>query len=394
MAPFSSHLQARLRRFCETTPRKQLEVIINRLERRAGRLRTLSGPQRIDIIPTYKCNLRCVGCVHYQTEGPKDLQIDLFKKILDETAPWVIQYKFCSIGEPFLNRQVPEMMEMAGRRGVGFMLVTNGTLVTPELAEHIITKTRTDVLTFSVDGARAETCEGLRRGLSFEKLINGISAVAEAKKRHSLSRPVIQANFVAMSDNSPELPDLVRLAAKIGIDEVNVNYLTVEGETEFSNSLFDKPDLQRNIWAEARAAADEVGIPLHLPTDISNTNCCQKCIFPWDTMIIDTDGTARMCYFSWEEAIGNVNIDGGVRAVWNNPIYQKVRATIESDDPFYRYCDICGRRKGWSDKQAHIGKNDSNAEMFTFNWNCPGAPAKPSGNKLGNPLINKSDSSK
>ena len=385
MTAFGSHLQARWRRFRTTTPRKQCEIVLNRFERRQGKSKIQSGPLRIDIIPTYRCNLRCVGCVHYQSEGPKDLDFDLFRRILSETASRTIQYKFCSIGEPFMNRDVPEMMAMAAKQGVGFMLVTNGTLVTPELAEHIITQTRTDVLTFSVDGAKAKTCEGLRRGLKFDKLLNGISAVVDAKRRHGKSRPVVQANFIAMRDNSPELPDLIRLAKKIGIDDVNVNYLTVEGETEMKNSLFGQTELQKEYFAAARAAATETGVALHLPPDLDEDSWREKCFFPWDTMIIDTDGTARLCYFSWEENIGNIVTDGGVRAVWNNAILRKVRETIESGSPFYNYCTHCGRRVGFSRLAANVGKNKDNAELFSFDWNRPDAPKRPEGKQLGNP---------
>lgn len=387
MAAQRSHWQARWRRFRTTSPRRQCQIIVNRLERRQGASKILSGPLRIDIIPTYRCNLRCVGCVHYQSEGPKDLDLDLFSRILNETAANTIQYKFCSIGEPFMNRHVPEMMAMAAKRGVGFLLVTNGTLVTPELADHLVSNTRTDVLTFSVDGATAETCEGLRRGLKFEKLLGGINSVVEAKRRHGKTRPVVQANFVAMRDNSPELPDLIRLAAKIGIDDVNVNYLTIEGETDKDNSLFEQPSLQKEIFAAARAASIETGVALHLPPDLDDGTWRNKCFFPWDTMIIDTDGTARLCYFSWEETIGNVVTDGGVRAVWNNAILQKVRETIESDRPFYRYCSDCGRRVGFSQMAANLGKNKENAERFEFDWDRGDAPRQAGGKKLLNPDI-------
>jgi MoaA/NifB/PqqE/SkfB family radical SAM enzyme len=387
MAASGSHWQARWRRFRSTSVRRQCQIVVNRFERKQGTARIWSGPLRIDIIPTYRCNLRCVGCVHYKSDGPKDLDLDLFGRILDETAATTIQYKFCSIGEPFMNPNVPEMMAMAAKRGVGFMLVTNGTLVTPELADHIVANTRTDVLTFSVDGAKAKTCEGLRRGLKFEKLLGGISAVIEAKRRYGKTRPVIQANFVAMRDNSPELPDLIRLAGKIGIDDVNVNYLTIEGETDNNNSLFDHPAEQKEIFSAARAAAAESGVVLHLPPDLDDTSWRDRCFFPWDTMIIDTDGTARMCYFSWEENIGNIVTDGGVKKVWNNAILQKVRETIGSDRPFYHYCADCGRQVGFSRMAANMGKNKENAQRFTFDWQRDDAPPRATGNKLKNPGI-------
>ena len=339
----------------------------------------------LDLVPSHRCNLRCVGCVHYDNEGPGDLSLEFFRSILDESVPWVVQYRFCSLGEPLMNRDMPEILELAARAGVGSNLMTNGTLISPELAEHMIAKCRLDILTFSIDGASAEMCERLRRGLKFEDLLAGIAAVVEAKRRHGADRPVVQANTIAMRENIDELPDLVRLAARVGIEDVNVHFLTVEGETGFANSLFDEPDLQADRFSEARRVAQEFGVVLHLPPDIADEGFRKRCYLPWDTLIIDTDGTARLCYFSWEEPVGNVVEDGGIRAVWNNALYQTVRGTIETGCPFYRYCEHCGYRNGYSRREAHEGKSDSNAQLFSFDWERRGAPAKPGGTRLMNP---------
>lgn len=338
----------------------------------------------LDLVPTYRCNLRCVGCVHYKSEGPRDLEIDAFRRILEESAPWVVQYRLCSLGEPFMNRDVPEMLGLAAGRGIGTNVMTNGMLVTPDLADFLMGAAKLDILTFSIDGATAETCERLRRGLVFQDLLKAVSAVAEAKRRHGAAT-VIQANTIAMMDNIEELPDLVRLAADVGIEDINVNYLTVEGETDLSNSLFDHPDTQHRLFVDALRVAEEQGVVLHLPPDVTDRAFRSRCILPWDTLIIDTDGTARMCYYSWEETVGNIWSDGGIRRVWNNAIYQAVRGTIESECPFYRYCAHCSHRIGFSRIEAHVGKHPENAHLFAFDWERADAPTRPAGTPLKNP---------
>jgi len=376
---------ARIQRFARLSARQRNQLVLNRMERRAKARKLQSGPRMLDLVPTHRCNLRCVGCVHYDNEGPGDLSLPFFRSILEESAPWVVQYRFCSLGEPLLNKDIPEMLELAARAGIGCNLMTNGTLLTRELAEHLISKARLDILTFSIDGATAETCESLRRGLKFDALLDAVAAVVDAKRRAGLDHPVIQANSIAMKDNIDELPDLVRLAGRVGIEDLNVHFLTVEGETGFASSLFDEPERQRRVFEEARRAGQDLGVVLHLPPDIDDTSFRQRCYLPWDTLIIDTDGTARMCYFSWEEAVGNVVEDGGIRAVWNNALYQMVRGTIETECPFYRYCGHCGYRVGYARREAHEGKNASNADLFSFDWEREGAPPRPSGTRLANP---------
>lgn len=376
---------ARLHRFARLSTLQRNQLLLNRAER-GLKARTLrSGPRMLDLVPSHRCNLRCVGCVHYDNEGPGDLSLGFFKSILKESAPWVVQYRFCSLGEPLMNRDMPEILELAARAGVGCNLMTNGTLLTPELAEHLMVRARLDILTFSIDGATAETCERLRRGLKFDKLMGAVSSVVDAKRRHGVDHPVIQANTIAMKDNIEELPDLVRLAGRSGIEDLNVHFLTVEGETGFASSMFDDPSRQKRIFDEAARVGQELGVVLHLPPDIDDETFRQRCYLPWDTLIIDTDGTARMCYFSWEESVGNVVEDGGIRAVWNNAIYQAVRGTIETRCPFYKYCAHCGYRVGYSRREAHEGKSASNAQLFSFDWSREGAPPLPSGSRLSNP---------
>jgi MoaA/NifB/PqqE/SkfB family radical SAM enzyme len=304
--------------------------------------------------------------VHYKTEGPLDLEPEFFKYILEESASRVIRFRLCSLGEPFLNPNTPEMLRMAGERGIGCNVMTNGTIMGRDLADFLIGSTRTDMLTFSIDGAKAGTCEKLRRGLDFGKLLSNIAAVAEAKRRHKAHRPVIQANFVAMRDNAGELPDLVRLAAEIGIEDIDVNYLTTEGETDISGSLFRYPDLQKQAFREAHRITEEVGVVLHLPPDVTDGGFRARCTLPWDSMIIDTDGTARLCHYSWEEVVGNLRTDGGILAVWNNAVYREVRRTMDSETPAYRYCAHCAMRRGFSRIEAHMGKNNGNADIFRF----------------------------
>jgi len=374
---------ARFRRFARLSARQRNQVLLNRFERRTRRTRLLSGPRMLDLVPTHRCNLRCVGCVHYKTEGPGDLGLDAFRRILAESAPWVVQYRFCSLGEPLMNRDVPDMLALAAGRGIGANVMTNGMLLTPELADFVMGSAKVDILTFSIDGATAETCERLRRGLVFDQLLTAVRGVADAKLRHAAGT-VIQANTIAMMDNVEELPDLVRLAAEVGIEDINVNYLTIEGETDLSNSLFDHPELQRRVFGEAMRVAEEKGVVLHIPPDVTDHSFRSKCILPWDTLIVDTDGTARMCYYAWEESVGNIWSDGGIRRVWNNAIYRKVRATIESGCPFYRYCAHCSHRIGFSRIEAHTGKNPENADLFSFDWGRPDAPPRPAGSPLTN----------
>ena len=54
-----------------------------------------------------------------------------------------------------------------------------------------------------------------------------------------------------MASNLHELPDLVRLAAEIGIEEVKVVYLTVFDDALRADSLWDRQSEVRDVFAQA-----------------------------------------------------------------------------------------------------------------------------------------------
>lgn len=88
-----------------------------------------------------------------------------------------------------------------------------------------------------------------------------------------------------MRSNLHELPDLVRLAAEIGIEEVKVVYLTVFGEDLMNESLWGCENEIRTVFDEAIAVGEELGIVLKLPhipgEDIAESKLHKDCFVAW-----------------------------------------------------------------------------------------------------------------
>src|SRR3989344_4099762 len=88
-------------------------------------------PYTIMIEPTNICNLKCplcptgVGELH-RASGLMDL--DNFKKFIDEVSGHVLHLRMWNWGEPFLNRNIGEMVSYAKAGGMFVNLSTNGTM--------------------------------------------------------------------------------------------------------------------------------------------------------------------------------------------------------------------------------------------------------------------------
>lgn len=86
-----------------------------------------------------RCNLHCVHC--YSDSSNREFGGELTtaegKALLDDLADFEVPALLLSGGEPLLRPDVFELIEHGRARGLRITLSTNGTLITPEVAERI-----------------------------------------------------------------------------------------------------------------------------------------------------------------------------------------------------------------------------------------------------------------
>jgi len=93
-------------------------------------------PFTILIDPTSACNLRCEGCWAGAQMKHDTLSYELLDKILTEAKELGIYWITMSGGEPFAY---PHLFEIAEKHNdMAFMIYTNGTLITDEVADKIV----------------------------------------------------------------------------------------------------------------------------------------------------------------------------------------------------------------------------------------------------------------
>jgi MoaA/NifB/PqqE/SkfB family radical SAM enzyme len=241
-------------------------------------------------------------------------------------------------------------------------------LMNDEIARALIKDCYMYLLNFSFDAATKETLESIRRGARYETVLANIEKVKRAKMDAGAELPCLAIRFAAMKRNIHELPSLVDLAKKVGIEKITVEYLLVTEETPPEESLFFHQNLARRYFQEAAVKAQEKGIVLELPEPMdTKLQTPRKCDMPWTFIKIDTDGTARFCYKSWDRPIGNVLKVNDFKELWNCPRYQAIRKTVNTQEPFFLYCKICSARWGRSEAYHHIQKpSEAVAGLYCF----------------------------
>jgi len=220
-------------------------------------------PEIIQIEVTTHCQIRCVFCPHtiLAKEWIKGhLSWDVFSSLL----PFVRHTKLVHLqgwGEPLLH---PRIWDMAAaiKEKRGHVSLTTNALLMDETAAMEICQIGIDLVAISVAGARAETNDSLRVGSHFDRICANISNLCSLKPR-----PQVHLVMQMMKPNIDELPELITLAARLGVDEViapNLDYAPTENIDTLK--AFDRPPDPQYIelTEEARRKGKELGLKVHI----------------------------------------------------------------------------------------------------------------------------------
>jgi MoaA/NifB/PqqE/SkfB family radical SAM enzyme len=112
-------------------------------------------------------------------------------------------------------------MEQTPRKdNIRYSILTNGLMFKEfhDKIPHIMNGLTT--LGISIDGATADTYEKLRLGGKWDKLIESLESVTEAKRRHGFG---LHWHMVVQQDNWQEMPAMLALAYKHEVDRVFFN---------------------------------------------------------------------------------------------------------------------------------------------------------------------------
>jgi MoaA/NifB/PqqE/SkfB family radical SAM enzyme len=189
------------------------------------------------------CNLSCTMCEEhsefsdfmqrlYERTGVKRrrMPFDMVRKVMEQAAAMGVREIIPStMGEPLLYRQMDELLELAKELGMKVNLTTNGTFPkrsVEDWAARIVPVT-SDVK-ISWNGATKETAESVMKGLKFEQAIANVERFIAIRDAHHAAtghycRVTFQLTF--MQNNMHELPDIIALAARLGVDRVKGHHL-------------------------------------------------------------------------------------------------------------------------------------------------------------------------
>ena len=216
-------------------------------------------PTNIVFEVTHACNCDCRYCYNVwkspNQSYPKGLMKlaeiqDLFERLLDEVP---LQSVAISGGEPFLRKDLPEIVSYLWARGLNVVIITNGTMLSQENIERTCGAINYEVPLLSY---RKEVHNYLMRYDSFPKVIKGMKNLWKAKARFVVA-------FIATRLNAADLERTVQLAIAMGAEAIQYNRMNAGAYNyQYLSELLPTVEMIKDNLDTLQAMSVQFGIPV------------------------------------------------------------------------------------------------------------------------------------
>jgi len=309
-----------------------------------------------------RCNSLCATCplTFSPQEGARQLSLDEFKALVAQ-LPDLRRAVLQGIGEPLLNRDLAKMIAHLKACGVYTVFNTNAALLTRRRQVELI-DSGLDELRVSLDSSTPDTYLKIRGIPAFDRVVANLGEMVRTRSQLAASTPRISIWMTGLRENLSELPDIVDLAARLGVEEVYLQRLVFWGEglATGDQSIYAdaSPGLESElIIAEAERRAVRLGVSFRgadaqsprasLLERAAQPEPWRACSRPLRLAYVTAQGTALPCCIApFTDApfeslrLGNY-LEDGVEAVWHGAAYQRFREQLYSSEP-PASCRNCG----------------------------------------------------
>ncbi len=296
---------------------------------------------------TFRCNLRCAHCycnlpLNDQDAIEKELTTEEVFDIFDQIAEAGCLWLLLTGGEPLVRKDFLEIYTYAKKKGFLISLYTNGTLITPEMADYLIQWPPYE-MEITLYGATEETYERIT-GIpgSFKRCQIGIDLLLGRKLPLKLKTMV-------MNLNCDDLWKIKEYAERLGVEfrfdsELNPR---LDGSNNFNNlRLSPEEVLKLDLDDEKRTKTwRDICARLIRPFQSDKLYLCGAGV---SSFHIDPYGQMSVCMLSRFQSY-DLHLYS-FKEVWDGYIPEHLTLKAQGDYPCGQ-CELislCGRCPGWA----------------------------------------------
>ena len=195
--------------------------------------------------PVMMCNLRCRMC-YMSAEGYKPcstpaealMSPETLEYVADTFFPRALKLQIGCATEPTLYRDLETVIKKAKDKGVPYVsITTNGQLLSANKLHRIINAGLNEV-TLSVHGFEKEVYEDMMRGASFQRLVELMASLRQAKAEFPDFK--VRINYVINADNIRSLRKMYDVFGGLRPDVLQLRPIQRLGESSYNNFSHDE----------------------------------------------------------------------------------------------------------------------------------------------------------
>lgn len=298
---------------------------------------------------TEKCNLRCSHCYQGKTDT-NELSLKEIKEIIGEIREtlryWAETYHIdfspsfnITGGEPFLRKDIFQILEEISREGIDIYILSNGTLIDRKKAE-LLAKLNVKGVQVSIEGPE-EVHDSIRGKGSFALAMKGVENLLS-------SGMTVTLNVTLSNLNEPYIHELVSLAAAAGVKALGFSRLVPCGRgKQFLHEMMEVHKVKEiyqsllNIQIEGLeiVTGDPIAAQMDLKADSDmGYTACSGCAAGISGLTLRPDGTINPCR-RLDIPLGNITMDL-LREIWAG---SEVLNDLRDKSRYKGKCRICNR---------------------------------------------------
>ena len=288
-------------------------------------------PFTLSIEPTTACNLRCPECpsgLRAFSRPTGNLKTDFFREIVDELYKDLVYLIFYFQGEPYINPDFLNMVNYAHKKGIYTTTSTNAHFINDDVAKKTI-ESGLDRIIISIDGTTQEVYESYRKAGSLDKVIEGTERLIYWKRKLKSAKPYTIFQFLVVKPNQHQIPEVYKLADKLGVDEVKLKTAQIY---DYENGHPLIPTIDKY----ARYAEQADG-RYKLKNELLN-----HCWKLWHASVVTWDGMVVPCCFDKDAThrMGDLK-EQSFKSIWQGPLYNHFRSELINGRDQIDICTNC-----------------------------------------------------
>ncbi|MBN1832480.1 MAG: SynChlorMet cassette radical SAM/SPASM protein ScmE [Deltaproteobacteria bacterium] len=322
-------------------------------------MNVLRTPRSVELAITARCNLRCKYCSHFTSAGDVDSDLPTeewltFFKELNDCAVFDVTLQG---GEPFIREDLRDLIQGIVKNRMRFNILSNGTLITDEMASFLSSTGRCDGVQVSIDGSIPVTHDSFRGKGSFHRAITGVKHLQKNHVPVSV-RVTIHRHNVRDLDGIADL-----LFNEIGLDTFSTNAASYMGLCrqnaemvqlsieERSLAMETLLRLNRQYHGRISASAGPLAEGMAWLEMVEAYNQGQKrmhgrgyltgCGGPAEKLAVRADGVMVPCIQLSHIPLGRIN-ENDLKEVWqDHPELKRLRERYKIPLSSFTFCRGC-----------------------------------------------------